>query len=283
MGILRLRTILSTRREHATTASARADARLAGELAMSAGEMLFAFRQSKEASGLTSEQLKAGGDSRAQAFLSAALFQRRPADVVLSEEAADDPARLSAERVWIIDPLDGTREYAEGRKDWAVHVALWSHGQLSAGAVAVPALSYVTGGKAPLRTRNPHRQLRIAVSRSRAPEVADVVAERLHAKLERMGSAGYKTCAVISGEVDAYLHAGGQFEWDSAAPVFAARQAGLHASRLDGSELRYNQKSAYLPDLLICHTDVRDKLLAMIEDVRTPGPHGELPDRRVHS
>jgi 3'(2'), 5'-bisphosphate nucleotidase len=152
---------------------------------------------------------------------------------------------------------------------------------LTAGAVAVPALGYVTGRKAGLWVRKPGRQLRIAVSRSRPPQLAEAVAGRLGAKLEPMGSAGYKTCAVISGEVDAYLHTGGQFEWDSAAPVFAARQAGLHTSRVDGSELHYNQKSPSLPDLLICHPDIRDILLVAIADVlKDPSAKGPL-DQRV--
>lgn len=266
--------------EIAAVAGSRADEVLARELATVAGSMLLAFRESADGAGLAADELRAQGDARAQRLLSKALLQHRPGDAVLSEEAPDNPARLSADRVWIIDPLDGTREFAEGRSDWAVHVALHSHGRLTAGAVAVPALGYVTGHNAGLWVRKPGRQLRIAVSRSRPPQLAEAVAGRLGAKLEPMGSAGYKTCAVISGEVDAYLHSGGQFEWDSAAPVFAARQAGLHASRVDGSELLYNQKSPSLPDLLICHPDVRDILLVAIADVlKDPSATGPLDQR----
>lgn len=266
--------------EIAAVAGSRADEVLARELATVAGSMLLAFRESADGAGLAADELRAQGDARAQRLLSKALLQHRPGDAVLSEEAPDNPARLSADRVWIIDPLDGTREFAEGRSDWAVHVALHSHGRLTAGAVAVPALGYVTDRKAGLWVRKPGRQLRIAVSRSRAPQLAEAVAGRLGAKLEPMGSAGYKTCAVISGEVDAYLHSGGQFEWDSAAPVFAARQAGLHASRVDGSELLYNQKSPSLPDLLICHPDVRDILLVAIADIlKDPSARGSLDQR----
>jgi 3'(2'), 5'-bisphosphate nucleotidase len=266
--------------EIAAVAGSRADEELARELATVAGSMLLTFRESAHGTGLTVDELRAQGDARAQRLLSKALLQHRPGDAVLSEEAPDDLARLSADRVWIIDPLDGTREFAEGRSDWAVHVALHSHGRLTAGAVAVPALGYVTGRKSGLWVRKPGRQLRIAVSRSRPPRLAEAVAGRLGAKLEPMGSAGYKTCAVISGEVDAYLHSGGQFEWDSAAPVFAARQAGLHTSRVDGSELRYNQKSPSLPDLLICHPDIRDILLVAIADVlKDPSAKGHLDQR----
>jgi 3'(2'), 5'-bisphosphate nucleotidase len=253
--------------ELAAVAGSRADEELARELATEAGSMLLAFREAAQADGLASAELREQGDARSQRLLSTALLQHRPGDAILSEEAPDDPARLSADRVWIIDPLDGTREFVEGRSDWAVHVALHAYGRLSAGAVAVPALGYVTGSTAGLWVRKPGRQLRIAVSRSRPSELAAPVAERLGAKLEPMGSAGYKTCAVISGEVDAYLHSGGQYEWDSAAPVFAARQAGLHTSRVDGSDLRYNQESPSLPDLLICHPDIRDVVLAAIAGV----------------
>jgi 3'(2'), 5'-bisphosphate nucleotidase len=168
---------------------------------------------------------------------------------VLSEEAPDDLGRLTADRVWIIDPLDGSREYAEpGRSDWAVHVALWERGDLTAGAVALPAFE-------PGPPRPPGRA-RIVVSRTRPPDIAAQVADSINAVLVPMGSAGAKAMAVVRGEADAYLHAGGMHEWDSAAPVFVARAAGLHASRLDGRPLRYNQPDPWLPDLLICRPEL---------------------------
>lgn len=205
------------------------------------------------------------GDAAANTAILRALNDARPEDAVLSEEAADDMARLSATRVWIIDPLDGTREYTEvGRIDWAVHIALWSRGRLLAGAVALPALGVTLATDDPPTVHmSIPRRLRIAVSRSRAPSFVTTLAKRLDAELIPLGSAGYKTATVIRGEADAYIHAGGQYEWDSAAPVAVAQSAGLHASRLDGSPLVYNSRDPFLPDLLVC----RPELAAMI--VRT--------------
>ncbi|MDQ6874662.1 MAG: 3'(2'),5'-bisphosphate nucleotidase CysQ [Actinomycetota bacterium] len=209
--------------------------------------------------------LKGAGDRRAQDVLAAALARARPHDAVLSEEALDDPARLAASRVWIIDPLDGTREFSEhGRTDWAVHVALWQNGSLAAGAVALPALgvtlsSAAAGGP----TSDQSRPLRVAVSRTRAPAIAAEVAGHLSAELVPMGSCGAKVAAVVLGQVDAYVHAGGQYEWDSAAPVAVAMAAGLHASRLDGSALVYNQPDPYLPDLLVCLPHLASRILEL--------------------
>lgn len=231
------------------------DQNLAESLARQAGEVLSQLQSWAVNNGVGGQELKDDGDRTSQQFITSALSRVRPGDPILSEEGADSLERLSARRVWIIDPLDGTREFSEGRPDWAVHVALWEDGVLVAGAVAVPSASRVVGSNAESFAEIPREngQLRIAVSRSRAPEVAELVAAQLNAKLIPMGSAGYKTWALISGQVDAYLHAGGQYEWDSAAPVFAARSAGLHASRIDGSVLNYNGKDPYLPDLLLCH------------------------------
>jgi 3'(2'), 5'-bisphosphate nucleotidase len=176
--------------------------------------------------------------------------------VILSEEAADEPNRLAADRVWIVDPLDGTREFAEGRDDWAIHVALWSDGDLVAGAVALPALGRTLASDMPpqIPARTGERP-RIAVSRSRAPLIARAAARELGADLVPLGSAGFQVAAVLFGEVDAYVHAGGQNEWDSAAPVVVARAAGLHASRLDGSALVYNRPDPNLPDMIVCRPE----------------------------
>jgi len=238
------------------------DDALAAELAAAAGRILLATRET----GLfTGKALGRAGDAVAQQLLANALLTHRPDDAVLSEEAADDAARLSALRVWIIDPLDGTREYGEGRHDWAVHVALAVDGVPGPSAVALPGLDKVlsTAAVAPLPDVG-DRAPRIAVSRSRAPEVADRVAEALGAELVPMGSAGYKTMAVATGEVDAYLHAGGQYEWDSAAPVGVAWAHGLHASRIDGSALIYNQADPLLPDLLVCRPELAEPILAAL-------------------
>ena len=176
----------------------------------------------------------------------------------------DDLARLDASRVWIIDPLDGTREYSEGRHDWAVHVALWEDGDLTAAAVALPGRGRVlsTADEVDLPER-PSGPMRIAVSRSRPPEQAQWLVDEAGAELVPMGSAGYKALAVLLGEADAYVHAGGQYEWDSAAPVAVARAAGLHTSRVDGSELRYNQPDPRLPDLIVARPEVAEPILAV--------------------
>ena len=238
------------------------DATLAREFAFAAGRVLLATRDS----GLFGcRELGAAGVRISQQLLSRALALHRPDDAVLSEEALDGTARLDARRVWVIDPLDGTREYGEGRDDWAVHVALTIDGAPDACAVALPALDLVasSGDVMPRPVRGPSR-MRIAVSRSRPSAVAVQVAEQLGAELVPMGSASFKAMAVLRGTVDAYLHAGGQHEWDSAAPVGVALAHGLHASRIDGSPLLYNRPDPLLPDLLICRPELADQLLSAL-------------------
>jgi 3'(2'), 5'-bisphosphate nucleotidase len=216
---------------------------------------------------LTGRALGDRGDAGAQAAILAVLREQRPDDVVFSEEAADDPRRLSAERVWIVDPLDGTREYGEGRPDWAVHVALWAAGELTAAAVALPALGTVLLTDPPAAVPAADgRPPRIAVSRTRPPHQADAAAAALGGELVPMGSAGYKTTAVVRGEVDAYVHAGGMYQWDSAAPVAVALAAGLVAVRLDGSPLRYNEPDRWLPDLLVCRRELSETILTAVAE-----------------
>lgn len=258
------------------------DGAFARWLAARAGEMLCALRD--EVGFDDPARLRDAGDKRAHDLLVSALRQWRPDDEVLSEEGVDDPARLTAERVWIVDPLDGTREFAEpGRVDWAVHVALWSRQVgLEAGAVALPAQHRIlaTDPRPPYppladppagRTAPP---LRIAVSRSRPPAFVAEVAARLGAELVAMGSAGAKTAAVVTGAVDAYVHSGGQYEWDSAAPVAVALATGLYASRLDGSTLEYNRSDPFLPDLLVCRRDLAERLLTVVAECRQDRPEG---------
>ena len=247
------------------------DDELARAFAEEAGRRLVALRARGGAG-----DLRAAGDRSSHEFLISELARLRPGDAVLSEEGKDDPARLAAGRVWIVDPLDGTREFGEpGRSDWAVHVALWEHGELTAGAVALPAQGRVLSTAAPPAPPGPSpasgasaRPLRIVVSRTRAPAFAAAVAQDVGATLVPLGSAGAKAAAVILGEADAYLHAGGQYEWDSAAPVAVALAAGLHASRIDGSKLEYNQASPWQPDILICPGKLADRLLAAIGAAR---------------
>jgi 3'(2'), 5'-bisphosphate nucleotidase len=238
------------------------DHQLAARMASRAGELLLAVRH--ELADATEAERKAAGDKRSHDFLMEALAHYRPGDAVLSEEGADDGVRLCCERVWIVDPLDGTREFCElGRQDWAVHVALWKCGALAAGAVALPAqgLTLVTPH---VVTPPPHPGLaRIVVSRTRPLAIALRVCERLSGTLVAMGSAGAKVAAVIQGLADVYVHAGGQYEWDSAAPVAVAAAAGLHTSRLDGSPLEYNRPNPLLPDLVVCRPEYVDAVLAV--------------------
>jgi 3'(2'), 5'-bisphosphate nucleotidase len=249
---------------------AMSDTDLAATLARAAGHRLLDLRRSL--SGLTPAELKDRGDREAQRVLATGLAEARPSDEVLSEEAVDGPARLAAARVWIVDPLDGTREFSELRSDWAVHVALWQDGVLVAGAVALPALDVVLrSDPAPVVPRRDEgAPLRMAVSRSRPPAIATQVAEAMGADLVPMGSAGFKVAAVIRGEADLYVHGGGQYEWDSAAPVAVAQAAGLHASRLDGSPLRYNQPDPYLPDLVVCRPELEQQLLTVLSELGAP-------------
>jgi 3'(2'), 5'-bisphosphate nucleotidase len=283
---------------------------LARELAAEAGERLLELR----AQGGEPDLLRKAGDELSHEFLTAQLAARRPGDVVLSEEGLDDLARLTAARVWIVDPLDGTREFGEpGRTDWAVHVALWERsgtsgsGDLTAGAVALPAQDQVlstvpgepgqwsigpvitgpmvhrAGGRARRGgaggdqesngageaggTRYGGGKVRIVVSRTRAPRLVQDISDLIDVELAPLGSAGAKVAAVVCGEADAYVHAGGFYEWDTAAPVAVARAAGYHASRIDGSPLAYNQANPRMPDILVCRPALAGALLQAIREV----------------
>ena len=238
------------------------DHELAAWLATTAGRLLLRVREG----GLAGRELKDAGDQAAHDLLMRLLAEHRPADAVLSEEGKDDKARLAADRVWIVDPLDGTREFSEPpRDDWAVHVALWSAGDLVAGAVAQPGLgtTFSTGSppELPAAQGGPPR---IAVSRTRPPAFVEALAEEIGAELVPMGSAGAKVISVVRGLSDAYVHAGGQYEWDSAAPVAVARAAGLHTSRADGARLAYNQDDVLLPDLLVCRPELVDSITTFV-------------------
>ena len=278
--------------------SALDDHALAADLAERAGHLLLTLR----ARGGDPDALRKAGDRQSHEFLMAELAKARPDDAVLSEEGIDDKARLTADRVWIVDPLDGTREFGEpGRTDWAVHVALWSSGasapeeqrpatrtavasaeelsgtrtaaagpgNLIAGAVALPAqecvLSTVTPTTFPA-AEGAHRPLRMVVSRSRASNLVKDVAARINAELVPYGSAGAKVATVVLGENDVYLHSGGFYEWDTAAPVAVARQRGFHVSRIDGSPVVYNQRDPLLPDILVCRPAIAPVLLNAIRE-----------------
>jgi 3'(2'), 5'-bisphosphate nucleotidase len=242
------------------------DAELAAELAEEAGRLLLAVRE--QVGHDFPYELGDAGDVAANALLLRRLRAERPDDAVLSEEAHDDLKRLQADRVWIIDPLDGTWEYSlPERDDWAVHVALWqrtggAEGTITDAAVSLPAIGEVhrsdTVTAPPMPSSGP---IRITASSNRPPAVLWRLRDRLDIEFVRIGSAGAKAMAVVRGDVDAYIHAGGQWEWDSAAPAGVLQAAGLHATRIDGSPLRYNQRNPYLPDLLMCRPEMADLLL----------------------
>lgn len=244
------------------------DAELAAHLAATAGRILLEVRASALFEG---KALGKAGDETANQFLCHAIRAARPDDGLLSEEERDDAARLAKERVWIIDPVDGTREYGEERTDWAVHVALAINGTPAIGAVALPGLGKVlrtdvTAALPPL-AKTP----RMVVSRTRPATEAVEVAEAIGAELVPMGSAGAKAMAVVRGEAEIYLHTGGQYEWDSCAPAAVAAAHGLHCSRVDGSPLVYNRQDTYMPDLLICRPEYAERVLAL---VARPGTQG---------
>jgi 3'(2'), 5'-bisphosphate nucleotidase len=238
------------------------DHKAAARIAEHAGQLLLVARDSGLLQG---KALGAVGDAISNTFITRIVRETHPHDGVLSEEDKDDEARLGKQRVWIIDPLDGTREYSEQRDDWAVHVALVIDGLPTACAVGLPSLgrTFSTAHPPPIAPAPPGR-LRIVVSRTRPPEVAQKVAELLGGELVHLGSAGAKAMAVLRGEAHAYVHGGGQFEWDSAAPAGVAAAAGLHVSRLDGAPLRYNQPDPYLPDLIICRPELAADILRAV-------------------
>ena len=264
------------------------DAALAAELARDAGELLLEVR--KQEGFWDPYDLGDAGDTRANTLILDGLARARPDDAVLSEEAVDDLSRVHADRVWIVDPLDGTWEFSTLRNDWAVHIALWQrfategpptlgpNGLRARAASPTPRWRCPHSARCTARTPSPRRPprtegpLRITASASRPPAVLWRLADQMDIELVRIGSAGAKAMAVVKGHVDAYLHAGGQWEWDSAAPAGVLWAAGLHASRLDGSPLIYNRRDPYLPDLLMCRPELAEPLLTAIRSVVRGGP-----------
>ena len=241
------------------------DHALAATLAAEAGRLLVELRGADP--GMHPATLKDEGDRRAHRHLAARLAEARPDDGLLSEEGVDTARRLGRDRVWIVDPLDGTREFGEaGRSDWAVHVALAVGGTLVAGAVALPARDLVLCTEpAPVHPPQTTGRLRVVTSRTRMPEAAARVARALDAELLPLGSAGAKAMSVVLGEADVYAHAGGMYEWDSAAPAAVAAAAGMHVSRIDGSPMRYNQPDPWLPDILVCRPELATTCLDALE------------------
>lgn len=237
------------------------DAELARRIAETAGALLLTL----QSSGLFRDKaLGKVGDRIANDFILEALAIARPADGILSEERTDTTKRLDHHRVWIVDPLDGTREFSEQRDDWAVHIGLAIDGVAAIGAVALPGLGITLSTDQEFAPTSHPARLRMLVSRTRPAREAVAVAKALDAELVPMGSAGAKAMAVVRGEADIYLHTGGQYQWDSCAPIAVARAAGLHTSRVDGSPLRYNDAETYLPDLLICRLELAPRILELV-------------------
>lgn len=239
------------------------DQQLASRVATEAGAMLVELRDELVAEGIHYWDLKDEGDVAGHRYIMSALTAARPDDVILSEEAADNRRRLNAERVWIIDPIDGTNEFAEHpRHDWAIHIALWESGELTAASVALPTLG-ITFDASPAAVVPPSTRAKplLVTSRSRNPYCAVMVANALGCDVARLGSAGAKAMAVVMGEADIYVHDGGMYQWDSAAPSAVAKAAGLHVSRIDGSPLKYNQESLWLPDFLVCRIELAEPAL----------------------
>ncbi len=233
------------------------DSRLTNSLAQGCGEILKGVRNGGLLRGLS---LGDAGDEAAQEWIARVLEQHRPQDGMLSEEASDDLARLKKDRVWIVDPLDGTKEFATGRQDWAVHIALVENGIPIHAAVGLPDLG-VTFKSSDVRAVTGPLSKKFVVSRNRPPKVADYIAEKMDYEIVGVGSAGAKAMHVLLGDYDGYIHAGGQYEWDQAAPVGVAQAAGLHCCRLDGSEIRFNNEDTFIPDILICRPELKDEIL----------------------
>ena len=252
---------------------AETDAELATRLAVEAGHLLVELRERLWRDGAHAWDVMDHGDSKSHHFIADQLRLHRPNDAVLDEEGAEDPRRFGADRVWIIDPLDGTREFGEpGRHDWAVHIALWDRDRFAAGAVSLPALDLVLAtDPAPVLPDSGRVRPRIITSRNRAPYAAVIVANALGCDAVRLGSAGAKAMAVVLGEADIYLHDGGMYQWDSAAPAAVALAAGLHVSRIDGTPMVFNDRDPWLPDFLICRQELADDVLeALWGDDRLP-------------
>lgn len=245
------------------TSPTETDAELAARLARQAGELLVELREQLWSDGAHYWQVMDEGDAISHRFIADELRRLRPDDAVLDEEGLEDPRRFVGDRVWIVDPLDGTREFGEpGRHDWAVHVALWDRDHFEAGAVSLPAVDLVLTTDPPPVLPAPRRpRPRIITSRNRTPYAAVLVANALGCDAVRLGSAGAKAMAVVLGEADVYVHDGGMYQWDSAAPAAVALAAGLHVSRIDGSPIVYNQRDPWLPDVLICRQELADDVL----------------------
>lgn len=254
------------------------DAELARTVAQGAGQLLLELRESygeiepddKE----RANALRKEGDRASHEYIAAALSAARPDDAVLSEEGADSDVRLSASRVWIVDPLDGTYEYGQNRADFAVHIVLWNtegQARLEAGVVDLPAQGLTRSvldldpqlGELPT-----NRPIRIVASRSRPPATLAQTVHHLSGSLSEagithegvevvdVGSVGAKVNEILSGRAEAYIHDTGFYEWDVAAPLNVAHHYGLHAEHIDGQPVVFNQMPPYVNNLVVARADL---------------------------
>ena len=243
---------------------------LAANLAESAGRMLVDCRSGAAGQLLGGSSLAHEGDQRAHLHLLTRLQEARPDDAVLSEEGADDAQRLDSSRLWVIDPLDGSRDYGFGNDEWAVHVGLVEDGKIVAGAVALSALDLLfhTGeGEGPacaVDENNPNRRPVIVTARSRVNAEGMLLAHELGADVFACGSAGVKAMLVVNGTADAYVHASPLYEWDVCAPAAVAQSAGLHVSDAAGDPLVFNQARPVVNSFLVCRPELVDDILSAL-------------------
>jgi len=254
----------------------------AARIAAEAGRRLVGLR----ASGRWTDEGILGdvGDQAADGYLQGYLRGRYPDDGLLSEETVDAAERAGKRLVWIVDPLDGTKEYSSGRHDWAVHVGLTIDGKPALGAVALPAIDRVLTGvcgggivqaavtgsdgewpQAFAADAGPSsgQPLRLACSRSHTPEWMQRFARELGgAELVPCGSVGFKVAMLLFGKADVYVHQKGLKEWDTCAPEAIARAAGWTVCRFDGSDQRYNQRDPRNDQIVVCRTRLRERVLA---------------------
>jgi len=238
------------------------DHQLAGLAAQVTGEVLAELRREAFRDGWMIWEVRDEGDRRAHDRLVEELGSARPDDVVLSEEGVDDARRLDAERVWIVDPLDGTVDYSSPYSDdYAVHVALVVNGVPTAAAVSLPALGRLYGTATSPRPADPLRDRPVVIASRAQAHWGQALAEELGGDAVTAGSAGVKAMAVVAGEADVYIHPTGLYEWDVCAPAAVARAAGLFVSGIDGSELEFNRARPVVPGLVVCRPELASAVL----------------------
>lgn len=262
------------------------DSELSRDVAIEAGRLLLDLRATygdlDPADVDTANRLRKEADRASHLLIADRISAARPDDVILSEEGKDDPARLVADRVWIVDPLDGTFEFGQGRSDFAVHIVLWVRDALSPTGARLVASTVELPAQGLTRTDidtpdvsfalPTDRPIRIVASRSRAPkwlpDAVAVLADRMGREVEviDVGSVGAKVNEILCGRADAYVHDTGFYEWDVAAPYAVAHRYGLHASHVGGEPIRFNQDPPYVTSLLVSIPTLLDDLTSVFAE-----------------